>query len=47
MPSKPLCDLELLPPPTRRSQTMRRIALFVLFVAVLVVVPAALMGALS
>lgn len=47
MPSKPLCDLDLSPPPHRRSKTMRRIALFLVFVAALVVVPAALVGALS
>jgi len=45
--SRPLCDLELSPPPPRRSKTMRRVALFLVFVALLVAVPAALMGALS
>jgi len=39
--SKPLCDLELVPSPPRRSKPMRRIAVFLLFVALLVVVPAA------
>jgi hypothetical protein len=42
--SKPLCDLDLSPPP-RRSKPMRRIALFLLFMALLVVLPAAFMGA--
>jgi hypothetical protein len=41
--SKPLCDLDLAPLPRRRSKTLRRIAVFLLFVALLVVLPAALM----
>jgi hypothetical protein len=45
--SKPLCDLDLLPSPPRRSKTMRRIAVFLLFVALLVVLPAALMRVLA
>jgi hypothetical protein len=45
--SKPLCDLDLSPPPHRRSKTMRRIALFLAFIAALVIVPAALMGVWS
>lgn len=45
--SKPLCDLDLSPPPNRRSKTMRRIALFLAVVTLLVVLPAALMGVLS
>jgi hypothetical protein len=45
--SRPLCDLELSPPSHRRSKTLRRIALFLAFVALLVVLPAALVGALS
>jgi hypothetical protein len=43
--SRPLCDLELSPAPPRRSKTMRRIALFLLIVTLLVVVPAAFAGA--
>jgi len=45
--SKPLCDLDLSPSPPRRSKTMRRLAVFLLFVALLVVLPAALMRVLS
>ena len=44
--SKPLCDLDLVPPP-RRSKTMRRIAAFLLFVALLIVLPAALMRVMA
>lgn len=45
--SKPLCDLDLSPPPRRRSKTMRRIALFLVFASLLAALPAALMGVLS
>ena len=45
--SKPLCDLDLSPIPPRRSKTMRRIALFLLFVALLVALPAVLAQVLS
>ncbi len=40
--SRPLCDLDLSPSPPRRSKTLRRIAAFLLFVALLVVLPAVL-----
>lgn len=40
--SRPLCDPDLTRAPPRRSKTMRRIALFLLFVALLVVLPAVL-----
>lgn len=45
--SKPLCDPDLSPSRPHRSPTMRRIALFLLFVALLVVLPAALMRVLA
>ena len=45
--SKPLCDPALSPSPPRRSKTVRRIALFLLIVAALVVVPVALMRVLA
>ena len=45
--SRPLCDLDLSPPPPRRSKTMRRIAAFVLFVVLLVALPAVLARVLS
>jgi hypothetical protein len=45
--SRPLCDLELSRPPPRRSKTMRRLAVFVLFVLLLVVLPVVLARALT
>ena len=45
--SKPLCDLDLTPSPPRRSKTMRRLALFLLFVALLVVLPVALLRVMA
>jgi hypothetical protein len=45
--SRPLCDLELSPPPSRRSKAMRRIAAFLLFVALLLVLPAVLARAFT
>jgi hypothetical protein len=45
--SRPLCDLELSPPAPRRSKIMRRLAAFLLFVALLVVLPALLARVLA
>jgi hypothetical protein len=45
--SRPLCDLELSPLPPHRRKTMRRIAAFLLFVVVLVALPAVLARVLS
>lgn len=45
--SKPLCDPDLSPSRSHRSPIMRRIAVFLLFVVLLVVLPAALMRVLA
>lgn len=45
--SRPLCDPDLSRAPPRRSKTMRRIALFLLFVALLLVLPAVLARVLA